>query len=319
MIYNIITYNNDGVEDDVITFSIVKDMNEEYQGEVTEYPVETGSVISDHVKVKRPSIEVSGMVTEYSHLDRNNSIIWDGKKFTTMNEAYGIDHVDRHLTFKEKLKKIYFNKKPFTLIGVKDLYLTQSDNETSILSETLNSKAIEKFNNCILSNLKFPKEVGSRGSLSFSLSIKQVEFTEVKVDSIDKNAVKQVVPIKKGSADGESADTEIKEAQDSSKKDSERAWSGDEVRKSQENLDLEQRGQDIRVSTAEKLDSMNGVDVNDPRSATSEAKGFQYGVNDRASTQKEKAVEYNKRLQDSKNNMGLNKNVVEHGVDGLGD
>jgi len=187
MIYVIKTQNKD-----IIVFDSILSFSEAYQGSVTSHPVEDGTKISDHVITENVKLKISGVVSDYnfwnplkdglnvsvpaynvSRSDKMGKIEEDGTVVTSQqiipndyadNEGNSVKAVSQII--KEKLKAIQRNREFVTVLG----YNVEGKDGV-----------VERWDNCILTDLSFDTTSDSGYAVYPNISIEQVNVAQVKV------------------------------------------------------------------------------------------------------------------------------------------
>jgi len=190
MIYVLKTQNKD-----VIIFDSILSFSETYSGSVTSHPVEDGTKISDHVITDNIKFRIQGVVSDYNFWNplkdsANQSVkvydIGDGGRSGSMGKVgertgtpeFSSEAVPQDYSadgnsvkaamkvVKDKLIAIQRNKEFVTILGY-----TMSGNESQI----------EKWDNCIITDISFDTSPDSGYAIYPNISIERVNVVQVKV------------------------------------------------------------------------------------------------------------------------------------------
>jgi hypothetical protein len=124
--------------------------------DVTEYPVESGATISDHVQVKSPEVEMEGVITDaplgyvlvgnIENVVRSVSVLFGGSKRSI--DGYNV------------LVNLQANRIPF------DVYTT-----------------LRKYQNMVIKSLRVIRTSQTGASVHFSASLKQINIATSQIDT----------------------------------------------------------------------------------------------------------------------------------------
>ena len=150
---------------DIFAIDCVTSETHSYSGSATEFPIEKGGVITDHVDIKPDVLTISGIQS---------------------------DHPSDILSFVHSVKDMIANAPKKSKAAYDELEKAFKKREPLIVTTQL-----KPFENMIITNFNVPRDTTTTNALKFSIEFKQVYFVEtteeieVPAQEVEKKAVKK--------------------------------------------------------------------------------------------------------------------------------
>lgn len=185
MIYTIVIIDADEKVRETISFDVVKNFSEDYDGTVPTHPVENGYSLADGVNLSNDKYNISGVVSD-SSFDVGGELIQyvDGQFIVPDSASDGIQLDSPSKVFRDRLRSMRTRKEHFGVII--------SQNKINVQNAA--SSQVELIYPCIITKLSFSDD-GSEAvypNISFEkVRVATTSFVEVK------NPIPELIPYAK--------------------------------------------------------------------------------------------------------------------------
>jgi len=138
---------------EIAGFELDATLNERHErsAQITEDPIESGSLMSDHVIRDQRRVTIEGLVTDQPVIPFDSERSADGRDFPTKYDAF------------EQLDELWKNAEPFDIVT-----------------------AYGEYENMVIERLEMPRQQES-DALQFTIEAKQIRFVEPETAEIDED------------------------------------------------------------------------------------------------------------------------------------
>lgn len=162
-------------DDSLLAFDVVSDFTESYSANVNSYETQVGFPVTDNMVLNNPEYSFSAILSYYNSPTREIVLV-DGEFQVTDSQE---KDVESQVELEQKVRVLWEKKIPFSIIKSTNLY--------DVIGTEL-----ERFDNCLLSNLQLPQSSGVSGAIFPKLTVSKVRMTKVLEEDVV-NAVPNLV------------------------------------------------------------------------------------------------------------------------------